>query len=104
MSWNCKQCGAVNPDEVVRCEVCEELSPFLVSFNVEYKNKNTVIISWSEGNTDLTEIIYNDKRHNVTDWRAVQIKLTAPLNVVVVKLTNVTAERTYVFVIKKKRK
>lgn len=102
MSWNCKQCGAVNPEEAVRCEVCEELSPFLTTFNVEYKCTDKVIVSWSEENSNEIKIIYKNKKHNVTNWKAVQIKLSSPLSILTVKLTNDTAERTYVFGIKKK--
>ncbi len=35
MSWLCRQCETVNIDDVIECEVCDAVSPYLSRFDYD---------------------------------------------------------------------
>lgn len=98
MSWLCSICETCNSDDTAVCEVCNAISPFLAWFKYGYeKGDNKAIISWLAENSYQIEILYNQRRYIVTSWKAAKIRLNKPVNFIVFKLTNDTAERTYIF-------
>ena len=97
MSWQCHLCETFNNDDTAVCEVCNAISPFLAWFKYDYEGDNIAILSWLTENTHQIEIVYNQKSHNVTTWKAARIKLGNPVSFIVFKLKNDTAERVYTF-------
>lgn len=103
MSWRCNLCETFNNDDTVVCEVCNAISPFLAWFRYDYEGDYKAIVSWMAENSHSIEIIYNQKSHIVTDWKAARIRLNIPISTIMFKLTNNTAERIYTFGIPSKK-
>ena len=76
MSWLCKQCETVNTDDVLECEVCDAVSPYLSRFDYnEIDPKVPTIIRWKAEYCDSIKLFYiylvtdvthlNDTRMNI---------------------------------------
>lgn len=65
MSWLCKQCETVNTDDVLECEVCDAVSPYLSRFDYnEIDPKVPTTIGWNAEYCDSVKLSY---RCHVTD-------------------------------------
>ena len=58
MSWLCRQCETVNTDDVIECEVCDAVSPYLSRFDYdEITPSKPTTIRWKAEECDCMSVI-----------------------------------------------
>lgn len=101
MSWSCKQCETVNEDNVRICEVCDAVSPHLISFDYGCAMLgNPTTVKWRTEFCDKVVLSCGGKIYDVTLKNETKLSIT---NGSIVKfiLKNENAERVFTFDISK---
>lgn len=100
MSWLCKQCETVNTDDVLECEVCDAVSPYLSRFDYdEIDPKVPTTIRWKAEYCDSVKLSYRGHVTDVTHLNAARILANRDTEVTFILKNDVT-EREYAYTIR----
>ena len=73
MSWLCRQCETVNTDDVIECEVCDAVSPYLSRFDYdEITPSKPTTIRWKAEECDCIKLHYRGHITDVSHLNSVQ--------------------------------
>lgn len=74
MSWFCKQCETINTDDVLECEVCDAVSPYLSRFDYDEIDPNKyTTLRWKAECCNKVKISYRGHIIDVTDLSTKEI-------------------------------
>ena len=97
MSWTCKLCETVNTDDVLECEVCDAVSPYLSRFDYdEIDPERPTTIRWQAEACDNVKLLYRGHITDVTHLNAARIIAKRDTEVTFI-LKNEVTEREYTY-------
>lgn len=97
MSWLCRQCETVNTDDVIECEVCDAVSPYLSRFDYdEITPSKPTTIRWKAEECDCIKLHYRGHITDVSHLNSVRILANRDTEITFVMSNNV-AEREYTY-------
>lgn len=103
MSWLCKQCETVNTDDVLECEVCDSISPYLSRFDYDEINPGVpTTIRWNAEACDCVKLSYRGHVTDVTHLNAARILAKRDTEVTFI-LKNEVTEREYTYDVREHR-
>lgn len=74
MSWLCRMCETENSDDLITCEVCDSVSPYIDRFDYEEIDPTRpTTIRWKAVGCDSVKLIYNGHTQNVSTLNAIRI-------------------------------
>ncbi|WP_262279331.1 GNAT family N-acetyltransferase [Hallella absiana] len=99
MSWQCKLCETLNPDDAIECEVCGGISPYLSRFDYDEINQDKpTTIRWKAESCDKVYIKYRGHVTDVTGINAIRI-LTKHDTQIAFKMYGKVADREYIYAV-----
>lgn len=97
MTWLCKQCETVNTDDVLECEVCDSVSPYLSRFDYdEIDPEVPTTIRWKAESCDCVKLSYRGHITDVTHLNAARILAKRDTEVIFI-LKNEVTEREFTY-------
>ena len=103
MSWLCKQCETVNTDDVLECEVCDAVSPYLSRFDYDEINPEVpTTIRWKAEACDCVKLSYRGHITDVTHLSAARILAKRDTEVTFI-LRNEVTEREFTYDVREHR-
>lgn len=103
MSWLCKQCETVNTDDVLECEVCDAVSPYLSRFDYDEIDLNKpTTIRWKAEACDCVKLSYRGHITDVTHLNAARILAKGDTEVTFI-LKNEVTEREFTYDVREHR-
>ena len=97
MSWFCKQCETVNTDDVLECEVCDAVSPYLSRFDYDEIDPDIpTTIRWKAECCDSVKLSYRGHVTDVTHLNAARIYAKRDTEVTFI-LKNEVTEREFTY-------
>lgn len=97
MSWTCRLCETVNTDDVLECEVCDAISPYLSRFDYdEIDPEKPTTIRWQAESCDNVKLSYRGHITDVTHLNAARIIAKRDTEVTFIMKNDVT-ERKYTY-------
>ena len=97
MSWTCRLCETVNTDDVLECEVCDAVSPYLSRFDYdEIDPESPTTIRWQAEACDSVKLSYRGHITDVTHLNAARILAKRDTEVTFI-LKNEVTEREYTY-------
>ena len=103
MSWLCKQCETVNTDDVLECEVCDAVSPYLSRFDYDEINPDVpTTIRWKSEACDCVKLSYRGHITDVTHLNAARILAKRDTEVTFI-LKNEVTEREFTYDVREHR-
>ena len=97
MSWICKQCETVNTDDVLECEVCDAVSPYISRFDYdEIDPEVPTTIRWKAEACDCVKLLYRGHITDVTHLTAARIFAKRDTEVTFI-LKNEVTEREFTY-------
>lgn len=98
MSWLCKQCETVNQDDsLIKCEVCDEVSPHLSKFDYDEINPLALTeVRWKAEECDCVKAVYDGRETELTGRESAEIALK-PNTEILFKLLGKGTEREYTY-------
>ena len=97
MSWLCRQCETVNTDDVIECEVCDAVSPYLSRFDYdEITPSKPTTIRWKAEECDCIKLHYRGHITDVSHLNSVRILANRDTEITFV-MSNDVAEREYTY-------
>lgn len=103
MSWLCKQCETVNTEDVLECEVCDAVSPYLSRFDYDEINpEEPTTIRWKAEACDCVKLSYRGHVTDVTHLNAARILAKRDTKVTFI-LENEVTEREFTYDVREHR-
>ena len=103
MSWLCKQCETVNTDDVLECEVCDAVSPYLSRFDYDEIDPDVpTTIRWKAEECDCVKLSYRGHITDVTHLNAARILAKRDTEVTFI-LKNEVTEREFTYDVREHR-
>ena len=103
MSWLCKQCETVNTDDVLECEVCDAVSPYLSRFDYDEIDFNKpTTIRWKAEACNCVKLSYRGHITDVTHLNAARILAKGDTEVTFI-LKNEVTEREFTYDVREHR-
>lgn len=100
MSWQCKLCETLNPDDAIECEVCGGVSPYMSRFDYDEINPDKpTTIRWKAESCDKVYIKYRGHVTDVSGINAVRI-ITKHDTQIAFDMYGKVADREYIYAIK----
>jgi RimJ/RimL family protein N-acetyltransferase len=97
MSWICRLCETVNTDDVLECEVCDAVSPYLSRFDYDEIDPDTpTTIRWQAEACDCVKLSYRGHITDVTHLNAARILARRDTEVTFILKNDVT-EREFTY-------
>lgn len=97
MSWICRLCETVNTDDVLECEVCDAVSPYLSRFDYDEIDPETpTTIRWQAEACDCVKLSYRGHITDVTHLNAARILARRDTEVTFILKNDVT-EREFTY-------
>lgn len=97
MSWICRLCETVNTDDVLECEVCDAVSPYLSRFDYDEIDPNVpTTIRWQAEECDCVKLSYRGHITDVTHLNAARILAKRDTEVTFILKNDVT-EREFTY-------
>ena len=97
MSWICRLCETVNTDDVLECEVCDAVSPYLSRFDYDEIDPETpTTIRWQAEACDCVKLSYRGHITDVTHLNVARILARRDTEVTFILKNDVT-EREFTY-------
>ena len=97
MSWICRLCETVNTDDVLECEVCDAVSPYLSRFDYDEIDPETpTTLRWQAEACDSVKLSYRGHITDVTHLNAARILARRDTEVTFILKNDVT-EREFTY-------
>jgi len=97
MSWLCRMCETENTDDLISCEVCDSVSPYIDHFDYDEINPTRpTTIRWKAIGCNSAMLIYNGHKQDVSSLNAIRIIAKRDTKVTFC-VGNEIADREYTF-------
>ena len=97
MSWLCKQCETINTDDIIECEVCGAVSPYLSRFDYdEITPSKPTTIRWQAEECENIKLRYRGHVTDVSHLNSVRILANKDSEITFI-LSNHVADREYTY-------
>lgn len=97
MGWLCRMCETENSDDLISCEVCDSVSPYIDRFDYdEIDSTRPTIIKWKAVECKSVKLIYNGHTQDVSTLSAIRIIAKRDTKVTFC-VCNEIADREYTF-------
>lgn len=74
MSWLCRMCETENSDDLITCEVCDSVSPYIDRFDYdEIDSTRPTTIRWRAVGCNSVKLVYNGHTQDVSSLNAIRI-------------------------------